>query len=247
MTGPSGPCGPIQDPETLATVMAARPENPDGVNIAPLLTKPEKVCIVCLGASSNDFVRDCMTTLRMKQPWDEIWTLNRGFRGFHHDKLFVMDDMRWLAKKDKKYGELMGRHNRPIVTSTVYPEFPMAVPYPYVQVRDKIQDDVFNVNTVSYMVAFAIYIGVKDITIFGADFFYANGNTAESGGQAVAFLLGGAKFWGFTYKLPNSTTLLYAHKVKQLSPGVIGRPPYGYHRRDELTDAEKGIPDLAVG
>lgn len=240
------PTGTLHTPCTVAQACVANP-NPEGVLIEPLHTTPEKVALVALGGSMNDHVREQMMTARMKQPYDEIWTLNRGIAGFHHHKLFMMDDMRWLAKRDPHYGGFMKRHKYPIITSTVYPEFPTAVPYPYVAVHEKIGDDIFNVNTVAYMVAYAIYSGVKELSIYGADFFYPNGSTAESGGQAVAFLLGLGRFFGMQFRLPASTTLLYANKVKQLAPGRVGRPPYGYHRRDQLSEEEKGIPLNQVG
>lgn len=215
--------------------------------MAPLLTRPERVCIVCLGGSAHDHMRQQMTTGMMAKPYDEIWTLNRGIRGFPHDKVFMMDDMRWLAKRDKHYGKYMERSDKPIITSTVYPEFPSAVQYPYQEVLEKIGDDVFNVNTVSYMVAYAMTIGCKEINIFGADFFYPNGSTAESGGQAVAYLLGLCRHFGIQFKIPQSSTLLYANTVKVIAAGQMGRPPYGYHRRAELTEEERGVPQFAGG
>lgn len=240
---PSGQ-GPAQDASTIAASMAA---NPGGLLIEPICSRPEKVAIVCLGGSMHDFVREAMMTQKFKNPYDEVWTLNRGIASIKHDKLFAMDDLRWLAKRDNAYGEFLKKHDRPIITSTVYPEFPNAIEYPYAQVIAKLQDDVFNQNTVAYMVAYALFTEVKEICIFGADFVYPNGNFAEAGGQAVAFLLGLAKFYGMTYKIPQSSTLLYCHQVKNLGNGVIGRPPYGYHRRDELSKEEQGIPLHAAG
>lgn len=239
--GPSGPGGPLHDPVAVASAMANFP-NPGGQLVEPLLTRPERVAIVCLGHSMQDFVRESMSTARMKSPYDEVWTLNRGFMGLKHDKLFALDDLRWLAKRDNAYGKFLRAHDRPIITSTCYPEFPQAVQYPYSEVHEKIGDDIFNVNTVAYMVAYAIMTEVKEVSIFGADFFYPNGSTAESGGQAVAFLLGLGRFFGMQFKLPGSTTMLYANKVKQMPDGSVGRPPYGYHRRNELTEEEKGAP-----
>lgn len=216
--------------------------NPHGVEIVPAMTEPQRVAIVALGGSGTDYVRQIMGSALMAAPYDEVWTLNRGFRGFPHDKLFVMDDLRWLAKKDKAYGKLLEAHDKPIITSTPYPEFPTAVAYPFEEVRAKLQDDIFAVNTVAYMTAYAIYKGVKELSVFGADFFYPNGSTAESGGQAVAYLLGLAKFHGMAFKIPNTSTLLYANTVAQMPGGAICRPPYGYHRRKELTPEERGLP-----
>ena len=232
------------DPSTLAHNPSGTPpvDTDDGVSVIPGLTEPKRVCIVALGGSSGDFVRQAMSTQLMAKPYDEVWTLNRGFKGFPHDKLFALDDLRWLAKKDKAYGKMLMAHTKPIVTSTVYPEFPTAVAYPFEEVRQKLNDDIFAVNTVAYMVGYALLKGVKELSIFGADFFYPNGSTAESGGQAVAYLLGLGKFFGMEFKIPGSSTLLYANTFTQMPGGTVGRPPYGFHRRKELTPEERGLP-----
>lgn len=207
--------------------------NPEGLYIEPLLTRPEKVAIVCLGPSMNDFVREAMTTAKLKNPYDEVWTLNRGLAGIKHDKLFALDDLRWLSLKDNAYGSYLQRSEAPIITSTVYPEFPKSVAYPYAEVQAKLGDDIFNVNTVAYMVGYAILTEVKELSIFGADFFYPNGSTAESGGQAVAYLLGMCKFFGVQPRIPPSSCLLYVNTIRQKGMAVE-RPPYGYHRKDEV-------------
>jgi|TARA_Y100000310_G_scaffold331473_1_gene405126 hypothetical protein len=214
--------------------------NPEGANLAPLLDRPERVAIVALGLSSPAFLRDNMSMMGMRSPFDEIWTLNRGVRGVAHDKLFCMDDFRWIEQKDENYARYLQNHDKPIITSTSYPEYPMGVEYPLNEVLECIQDDIFTANTVAYMVAYALYIGVKELAIYGADFCYPNGNFAESGGQSVAYLLGRAKEFGCWYKIPQGSTLLYSHKVVQVG-NRLQRVYYGYHRKDEMAKAkEKG-------
>ncbi len=209
------------------------PESCPERSITPLLTRPEKVAIVALGHSMNDFTRECMSTFRFNNPYDEVWTLNRGIAAVKRaDKIFAMDDLRWLAMRDKAYGAQLQLSTVPIVTSTAYSEFPAAVEYPYAEIKQFIGDDIFNVNTVAYMLAYAMFTQVKEVAIYGADFFYPNGSTAESGGQAVAFLLGLCRFYGIQYKLPQTTTLLYCNKIVQQG-NMVQRPPYGYHRKGE--------------
>lgn len=210
--------------------------NPLGISVEPLLTRPRSVCMVALGHSMNDFVREAMSNHRFNNPYDEIWTLNRGVASIKADKIFAMDDLRYLALMpgNGAYGAKLQQCGIPIITSTVYPEFPSSCAYPYAEIKEFIGDDVFNVNTVAYALAYAMYTGVKEIAIYGADFFYPNGNTAEAGGQAVAFLLGLCRFFGIQYKLPQSTTLLYCNKIVQRG-NVIERPPYGYHRKAEVS------------
>lgn len=211
--------------------------NEDGLDLTPLLTRPERVAIVALGQSCMSFFQEVMTSSNMKKPFDEVWTVNRGLRGIPHDKLFVMDDLKWLEKRDEAYAKWLKKHDKPIITSTPYPDYPSSAPFPLQEVCENLKTDVFCANTVAYMVAYALYIGVKELTIYGADFVYPNGNTAEKGGQAVAFLLGIAHCREVNYRLPQTTTLLYANDVRQVG-GQMKRIYYGYHRKDQM-EAEK--------
>lgn len=219
-------------------------ENEEGAFVEPLLTRPKKVAIVALGASVQDFLRMMLQSTRTEKPlFDEVWTLNRGLRGIGHDKLFVMDDLEWIrTKKDKVYASWLKRHDRPLITSTVYPEYKMAVAYPLHEVMEFIEDDIFTVNTVSYMVAYAMYIGVEVLSVYGADFFYPGGKTAEEGGQAVAYLLGmaaGRKI--MVHQIPASSTLLYCNRGKMSPGGSMFRPPYGYHRLDQIKKEKEQV------
>lgn len=218
-------------------------ENEEGLDPKALLSldsRPKKVAIVALGRSCGAFLQEVMQTANMKDPFDEIWTVNRGFRHIKHDKLFVMDDLKWLEEiKDPTYAEFLRNHDRPIITSTRYDDYPTSVEYPIDDVLQAIGDDVFCVNTVAYMVAYALSIGVKHMAIYGADFAYPNGNFAESGGQAVAYLLGMAGKFQATFQLPQGTTLLYAHKTTMGAGGHMYRQRYGYHRLEELAAHRK--------
>lgn len=219
--------------------------NPSGIDLSPLMTRPKRIAIVALGQSSQGFMRRQMSDVGVKHPYDEVWTLNRGMQGFHHDKLFVMDDLKWIEKhRSKAYADFLKKHDKPIITSTVYGDFPTAVPYPLKEVIEFHEDDIFAVNTVSYMVAYALYIGVEELHLFGADFIYKNGVTVEEGGLAVAYMLGRCRMYGCTHVLTNETTMLYANKCMQRADGSIGREPYGWHRLAEmqkLAAEKKGI------
>lgn len=220
--------------------------NPGGQDYTGLMSRPKKVAIVALGPSAQSFMRRNMSDMGVKQPFDEVWTLNRGLVGFHHDKLFVMDDLRWIEKyRSKAYAEFLKRHDKPVITSTAYPEFPTAVPFPLKEVIDFHDDDIFAVNTVSYMVAYALYIGVQELHIYGADFVYRNGVTVEEGGLAVAYMLGRCKMHGCVHVLTNETTMLYANQVVARQDGSIGRNPYGWHRIAEMAklDAEQKMQE----
>ena len=219
-------------------VQGINPEiNPGGLDYTPLMTRPKNIAIVALGPSAYSFFRRSMSNTGVEKPFDEVWTLNRGFAGFHHDKLFVMDDLRWVEEhRNKEYAKFLKNHDRPIITSTPYPEYPTSVPYPLKQVKDFHEDDIFAVNTVAYMVAYALYIGVKELSIFGADFVYKDGTVVEEGGMAVAYMLGRCKMHDCIHTLPGETTMIYANQVKQFGDGTVGREPYGYHRVREMEE-----------
>jgi hypothetical protein len=217
----------------------SRPQADGGINVEALLTRPKRVAIVALGASMIAFVRECMSDKYYENPFDEVWTLNRGIKGFQHDKLFIMDDFKWIEKRSPSYAKWIKAHDKPIFTSTAYPDYPTAIEYPLSDVVETISDDIFCVNTVAYMLAYAIHIRVKEVTIYGADFVYPDGNTSEFGGQAVAYLCGMMRHFELIHRIPQESTLLYANKCK-VNPqtGQISRPLYGWHRKDEMAEKE---------
>ena len=214
--------------------------NKEGLFVDPLLSRPSRIALVALGPSCRTFVRESLSNPTMDNPFDQVWTLNRGIRGFQHDLLFCMDDLKWLEKKNDGYSNYLKKHDRPIITSTVYPDYPMSVAYPLQEVLETITDDVFTVNTVAYMLAYAIHIRVKETTVYGADFVYPDGNTAEFGGQAVAYLMGMMRHFELIHRIPGDSTMLYANKVKAGPHGHIGRMPYyGYHRIEKMAEEEE--------
>ena len=234
---------PSQPPKPLRMVNKMKKSekvNMEGLFVDPLLSRPSRVALVALGPSCRTFVRESLSNPTMDDPFDQVWTLNRGIRGFQHDLLFCMDDLKWLERKNKGYTDYLKNHDKPIITSTVYPDYPMSVAYPLQEVLETITDDVFTVNTVAYMLAYAIHIRVKETTVYGADFVYPNGNTAEFGGQAVAYLMGMMRHFDLIHRIPGDSTMLYANKVKPGPNNVIGRIPYyGYHRLEQMAEEEE--------
>lgn len=214
-------------------------ERTSGFNPLPLMTRPKKVALVALGPSCKTFVHEMMTNTQMKSPFDEVWTLNRGVRAFMHDKIFVMDDLKWIERHKPDYAKWLKEHEMPIITSTAYDDYPSSIAYPYHEVFETIGDDIFAKNTVAYMLAYAIHTGVSSISIYGADFIYPNGNTAEVGGQAVAYLCGMMRHFEMTHIIPGDSTLLYANTCK-MDPqtGNVCREPYGYHRLREMQEED---------
>jgi hypothetical protein len=108
---------------------------------------------------------------------DHIWTVNGGW-GLHptSELGFLMDD--WaspahdtdISTREVK-AEALKETEIPILTPTVYKEFPCMVEYPLREVIDTVGRHYFG-ETVTYMVAFAIYCQVKSIHFHGTDYHY---------------------------------------------------------------------------
>jgi len=77
-----------------------------------------------------------------------------------------------------------------------------------------VQFDYFN-STAAYAVAYAIYLGVEKISLFGCDYTYPNAHDAEKGRACVEFWLGYAAAKGIKIGLPKGTTLMDALYSRQ--------------------------------
>jgi len=198
----------------------------------PLSTLPksvECVALVSLGLSKAAYLDQCLESCYqdIEVEWDEVWTVNAGLKAFNHDKVFIMDDLKVQAQRYPKYRELLKQHNKPIITSTAYKEFPTSVSYPIREVMDLVGEDAWFPNTVVYAIAYAMLKGVKLLHLYGADFQYMNLTHREEGAQAAAYMIGMGRKMGMQTVLPPTSTLLAAGNIKSVE-GHNYRPLYGY-------------------
>ena len=97
----------------------------------------------------------------------------------------------------------------PIVTSRAHPDYPSLVEFPLEDVINHFGHEYFN-NTAAYAVAFAIHIGVKEISMLGMDYTYPNVHDAEKGRACVEYWLGQAHARGIKINLPKTTSMMDA-------------------------------------
>jgi len=185
---------------------------------------PKVVSLVALGTSKLAFFNETMITGNPRGLADEVWVINKMGVSVKHDMLFRMDDMRKCYPcndksykggniKDSRsihdtYDEFLRNHDKPIVTSKAYPEYPTAVEYPLEGVINTIGYSYFR-TTPAYAAAFAIHIGVQQLRIFGCDFVYPNNKfLSESGRANMEFILGIGMTMGMEVWLPPTTTLM---------------------------------------
>jgi len=182
-----------------------------------LLSVPNHVAILGLGPTLEAYVDLAKRAGGRHAIADEIWGINQVGAVIQCDRIFHMDDVRIQmlradAAPDSNIArmlEWMRKHPGPIYTSRVHPDFPGLVEYPLQDVINSCGFAYFN-STAAYAVAYAVHIGVKQISCFGFDFTYPNAHKAERGRACVEFHLGIAAARGIEIGFPAQTTLMDA-------------------------------------
>lgn len=193
--------------------------------------------MVGLGPSANAFWLE-NAQFNQPQPYDQVWVVNRAAVSFRHDVAFDMHDLPALVRKHPHELRRFAMAERPIITLRHYPEFPTTLRYPIEQVLETVHSDILN-STPAYMMAYALTIGVKQVLLYGMDFHYTNLDRAEAGGQGMAFWLGVFHARGIDYRIPNTSSLLDAYKVRLVRQGDkedVMRPLYGYSESTDTPD-----------
>ncbi len=195
---------------------------------------PERVAIVALGPSSRQYFERVRELGGRNGLVDEVWAVNGMGNTIACDRIFHMDDVlvqeaRAAAKPGTNIATMMQwlkGHPGPIYTSTVRPGYPGLVEYPLEAVLQKGGIGYLN-NTVAYAIAYARYLGVKELHLFGVDFTRPNIHHGERGRACCEFWLGLCMADGMKIEFPAETTLMDACA-----------PPeellYGYDGRDVL-------------
>lgn len=178
----------------------------------PTGRKPGLVELVALGPTSRYWVQHRLK--KNEDPTetaDEVWTLNRGIRSFKHDLAFIMDDLDSEAAKDPDYGEAIANHDQPIIASTL-PEtmtHDSFWPYPLTHVLNKVgTHHAYFHNSVPYILAYAILIGVQEIHLYGCDYTHDEIDTREAGRANCEYWVGVARSHGMIVGVPTTSTLL---------------------------------------
>lgn len=190
----------------------------------------KKIAIVCLGPSAFTWAGHRLSKNTEAQNYDAVWTVNRGARVFAHDLVFVMDDLEDEDEKDPSYGAFLKQHDRPIITSRVYEDWPTAIEYPLGEiVAHSGKQHCYFHNSLPYMLAYADYIGVNDITLFGCDYTDDQGNVREDDRANAEYWVGVLRARHIRVGIVDSSTL-----CNQKKHGWF----YGYH---DQRDAQRQL------
>lgn len=187
----------------------ARPVEPERV--------PAHVVIVGLGPSSKEYFEMVKNLGGRNALADEVWTINAMGNVIACDRVFHMDDLavqerRATARPQGNIAAMVAwlkTHPGPVYTSTVRPGYPGLVAYPLEAVMRAGSPPYFN-NTVAYAIAFARFLGVKKLTLYGIDFTYANQHHGERGRACCEFHLGLCAAQGMEIVIPAESPLMDA-------------------------------------
>lgn len=192
-------------------IPAARASTGDGP------AAPKHVAILGLGPSMLEFVDNAKRMGGRRAYCDEVWAINALGDVIQCDRVFHMDDVRIQEIRAAALPEgniaamlsWLKTHPGPIYTSRTHPNYPGLVAFPLEDVINKLGYIYFN-NTAAYALAYALYLGVEEISFFGIDFTYPNMNSAEKGRACVEFWLGVGAARGIRFNFANRTTLFDA-------------------------------------
>ncbi len=167
-------------------------------------------------------------------PTHEIWACFSIVREipFGIDLVFGIDPIEALVnKKDevedkvamrKEVVKRVNRQGIPIFLPKIYPNIPTSMKYPLKKIVNKFGITYFS-NTVCYMIAYAIYIGVKQIDLYGVNMKPSEEYRHQKGG--VEFWLGFAMGKGLKIEVHGKES-----KVLKTKTGKL----YGYDCDENL-------------
>ena len=219
---------------------------------------PKHVSIIGLGPSMDDYTSITRGRGGRHKYCDETWAINALGSVLQCDKIFHMDDVRIQEIRAKALPESntaamlewMRKTNIPVITSRPHPDYPTLKPFPLADVLNEFDTGYFN-STAAYAVAYAIWIGVEKISLFGCDFTYPNAHDAEKGRACVEFWLGMASERGIRLVVPKTSTLLdaihsqaerfYGYDTLELgiTQNETGKIEIEFTEREDLPTAEQ--------
>jgi SAM-dependent methyltransferase len=221
----------------------------------------QHVAIVGLGGSAEAYMDHVKRIGSRAAFCEQVWGINAIGSVLDCDLVFHMDDVRIQAiraeaKPQSNIANMLQwlRTSRvPVMTSRAHPDFPALVEFPFQEVVNNVGRVYFN-NTAAYAIAFAVYCGVRKISLFGCDYTYPGAHKAEKGRANSEFWLGVAVARGIEIGLPASTTLLdgnvrdseadvyaygYDTLVIEYREGDAGEMLFDFTERAELPTAEE--------
>jgi hypothetical protein len=174
--------------------------------------RPKTVALICMGPSILDYFGATLTQELTLKFADEVWALNMAANTIEHDVCFWMDDLNQQNNFRSGLIDLLRKRGKPVVTCTRYPTLvPTSYDYPISDIGAMaipVWGKPYLNNGVAMAVAYAIWLGVKVLKVYGADFSYPNRDFAESGRACVECWVTLASMKGMEVQLCPNTSLM---------------------------------------
>lgn len=211
----------------------------------------ESVAIVALGPTNADYHRAMIPHEPAIPEVDEVWAINTGVRSTRADLVFIMDDLETMARKSGRYRTDLAALEVPIITSELDETTRRinldAIQYPLADVMEwwgrrfldqrggewnnssyqaaGLEIASYLHNSIPYVLAYAAFIGVRNIYLFGADYTFPGMAAREDDRANAEYWVGMVRGAGVRVLVPERTTLLNTQR---------GRWFYGFARQPNL-------------
>ena len=202
---PTSPVAAKAQPKKKVEVKEIIPERP----------QPEKVAIVGFA--------DSKVSAPYNDPSFEIWAVNEMWVDptvQRWDVLFEIHDLDWIkeGKRDKRHYEFLKKCQKPIFMIDHYEDIPNSIKFPKDEILEYF-DTTYFTNSISFEIALAIYLGFKEIHLYGVNM----ANDEEYAGQrpSVEFFCGWAKGAGIKLYIPTESDLLKCMYVYGYEDGEL--------------------------
>ena len=218
---------------------------------------PERVALVALGPSSLGYLMMAEQVGNKRRRYDEVWVINTYASVLKADLIFHMDDMRIqeIRAKADPNGKVAGmlqsfkELDTPIMTSRAYKDYPTSIEYPLEEILNTFPYGYFT-TTPPYALAYAQYLGVKELSLFGLDYDWPGARAVEGGKSCCEFWCGMLLASGMDVQMCLGSTLLgaqmrgpdrfYGYDTREVhaTKGEDGRVTVEYKEVKDLPSAE---------
>ena len=185
---------------------------------------PRTVDVVALGFSLRAYMHRQLTKgLDVQSRVDEVWTVNRGIRLIEADLAFVLDELPDEIDNDPHYGEALKQYKKPIISTRCDTRVQSCMVYPAARILDCLKSewgielrDPYWHNSMPMVMAYALCIGVKELTLWGCDYQSEGGLSLEDDRANLEYWIGICRALGMRVGCPTDSTLLNSRKHQSL-------------------------------
>lgn len=196
---------------------------------------PKRVCLIALGASATEILNHRMPKGRATEGphshgyFDEHWTINRGIKLWPHDVVFALDDFRIEKQGDPEYARYLEASEKPIITSTCYPEVSAHHAYPLLEIAQAVGPaNCYFHNSVPLILAYAWWLGVEELALYGCDYRHPGQLAIEENRANAEYWVGFLRAQGVHIAITSESALCNTRLGGQRKLYGWLVPPYEY-------------------